>query len=118
MSEWNYFLAGILLMIGLDAGYLFYRLYQRVRKQSQRITDLEERMNYYNGAGKRGKPHMSWNVRYFTDDISTRIFELAHNNKVNSDLLETLFAEVEMMRKGLYNPDKPEREYAKKEDQL
>ncbi len=63
MNGWLYFLAGILLMIAIDAGWLFIRLHRRIANQSQRISELEQRINRIDEHNPRSRLDYSYNTK-------------------------------------------------------
>ena len=132
MSEWNYFAAGILLMIALDAGWLFIRLYKRNQIQDRRlivqkqdieslqyeVSELTRRMDIVNGAKKRGKDHMAWNFRAGVEHQALELADVLSQLDAMRDRVETILGGEIKLRQGIFDPEKPIKEYTRKEDNL
>ena len=111
MSEWNYFIAGILLVIGLDAGWLIIQLHRR-------LSELEHWRREINGNAKRGPKHLAWNTRAGLEHEALLVVEHIEDLKASLARAETILDGLKVIRNCKFDPDKPERDYAKKEEQL
>ena len=132
MNEWNYFVAGILLMVGIDAGLLIRQLFQKAAKnrkhieeltgrlgeQSDQIAKLKERLDIHDCASRRARPDMGYNDRAEVLNVTSDLELLAMNNKRDRDLIETAIARTIMIQKGDVKPDKPNRDYLKERSNL
>ncbi len=132
MNEWNYFIAGILLMIGIDAGLLIRQLFQKAAKnhkhieeltgkigeQRDQIAKLEERLDIHDRASSRARTGMGYNVNAEVLNVTSDLELLAMNCQRDSDLIDTAIARLIMIQKGDVKPDKPNRDYLKVKENL
>ena len=113
MNEWNYFIAGILLVIGVDAGLLIRQLFQKAAKNRKHIEELEKRLDIHDRASSRARTGMGYNVNAEVLNVTSDLELLAMNCQRDSDLIDTAIARLIMIQKGDVKPDKPNRDYLK-----
>ena len=125
MNEWNYFIAGILLVIGIDAGLLIRQLFQKAAKNrkhigelTDQIAKLKERLDIHDRASSRARTSMGYNVNAEVLNITSDLELLAMNRQRDSDLIDTAIARLIMIQKGDVKPDKPNRDYLKERKNL
>ncbi len=132
MSEWNYFAAGILLMIGVIAGWLIVRLQHRSKVQEYRLSlqksdiealikqvaALEKRMDIFNGASRHGKEHWQWNAKAGTEHLALLLVQKIEAEEASLALSKTILGTAIEVRKGEFDPEKTMKEYQREDENL